>query len=163
MEQNTYCHEKSNRRTFIGTSMAATLAVAAKATSASTDTTPTGKDSKGRPLPYNPQTFQAMPIRNLGQTGHRVGIFSLGGQAVIETDNRDGAEAVVNKAIDLGVNYVNTAAFYGGGRSEQHIGPVMKYRRHEVRIATKTHDRSYNGSMRLLEQSLQRLQANQLS
>ncbi len=36
------------------------------------------------PLPTNPATEKAMPMRNLGRTGYRVGIFSLGGQASIE-------------------------------------------------------------------------------
>jgi hypothetical protein len=31
-------------------------------------------------VPFNERTFAAMPTRNLGKTGHRVGIFSLGGQ-----------------------------------------------------------------------------------
>ena len=35
-------------------------------------------------LPDNPRTPAAMPTRNLGRTGYRVGIFSLGGQAAIE-------------------------------------------------------------------------------
>ncbi|MHC4625976.1 MAG: aldo/keto reductase [Planctomycetota bacterium] len=103
-----------------------------------------------------------MPTRNLGQTGHRVGIFSLGGQAVVETSDRDTAEAIVNKAIDLGVNYIDTASSYGGGKSEQNIGRVIKRRRGEVYLATKTHDRSYDGSMRLLETSLKRLQTDHL-
>jgi hypothetical protein len=84
MEQKENSQKRFDRRTFIGTSVAATLAVTAKSTSAQTENAPTGKDSKGRPLPYNPRTYQAMPTRNLGQTGHRVGIFSLGGQAVTE-------------------------------------------------------------------------------
>jgi hypothetical protein len=150
MEHNKRSQKRFDRRTFIGTGMAATLAVAAKSTSAQTENAPIGKDSKGRPLPYNPRTYQAMPTRNLGRTGHRVGIFSLGGQAVIETSDRDEAEAVINKVIDLGVNYIDTASSYGGGKSEQHIGSVLKYRRHEVYLATKTHDRTYDGSMRLL-------------
>lgn len=162
MEQNEHSQKRIGRRAFIGTGMAATLAMAAGTTSAHSENAPIGKDSKGQPLPYNPRTYQAMPTRNLGRTGHRVGIFSLGGQAVIETSDRDQAEAVVNKAIDLGVNYIDTASSYGGGKSEQHIGPVMKYRRHEVYLATKTHDRSYDGSMRLLEQSLERLQTDHL-
>jgi predicted aldo/keto reductase-like oxidoreductase len=162
MEENKHAEERFDRRTFIGASMAATLAVAGQGRSAQTDDAPIGRDSRGRPLPHNPRTHQAMPTRNLGQTGHRVGIFSLGGQAVIETSNRDEAEAVVNKAIDLGVNYIDTASSYGGGKSEQHIGPVMKHRRHEVYLATKTHDRSYDGSMRLLERSLERLQTDHL-
>ncbi len=162
MVQNEHSQKRLDRRTFIGTGMAATLAMAAGTTSAHAENAPIGKDSKGRPLPYNPRIYQAMPTRNLGQTGHRVGIFSLGGQAVIETSNRDEAEVVINKAIDLGVNYIDTASSYGKGKSEQHIGPVMKHRRHEVYLATKTHDRSYDGSMRLLEQSLERLQTDHL-
>ncbi len=162
MVQNEHSQKRLNRRTFIGTGMAATLAMATGTTSAHSENAPIGKDSKGRPLPYNPRIYQAMPTRNLGQTGHRVGIFSLGGQAVIETSNRDQAEAVINKAIDLGVNYIDTASSYGKGKSEQHIGPVMKHRRHEVYLATKTHDRSYDGSMGLLEQSLERLQTDHL-
>ncbi|MCP4261963.1 MAG: aldo/keto reductase [Planctomycetes bacterium] len=162
MERIEHSQKQFDRRTFIGTGMAATLAVAAKTASAQTKSASIGRDSKGRPLPYNPRTYKAMPTRNLGQTGHRVGIFSLGGQAVIETSNRDQAEAVINKAIDLGVNYIDTASSYGGGKSETHIGPIMKYRRHEVYLATKTHDRSYDGSMRLLERSLKRLQTDHL-
>ncbi len=36
------------------------------------------------PLPANPKTQAAMPTRNLGKTGYKVGIFSLGGQAALE-------------------------------------------------------------------------------
>ena len=162
MGQTRHSQKRFDRRTFMGAGVTATLAMAATSPSAQTEQAPIGRDSQGRPLPYNPRTFQAMPTRNLGQTGHRVGIFSLGGQAVIETSNRDEAEAVINKAIDLGVNYIDTASSYGGGKSEQHIGPILKHRRHEVYLATKTHDRTYDGSMRLLERSLTRLQTDHL-
>ena len=162
MESQKRSRKGLNRRTFIGTGMAATLAVATKSSSAQSKKAPIGRDSRGRPLPYNPRIYEAMPTRNLGQTGHRVGIFSLGGQAVVETDNRDEAQAVVNKAIDLGVNYIDTASSYGGGKSERNIGTIIKHRRDEVYLATKTHDRSYDGSMRLLERSLERLQTDHL-
>ena len=36
------------------------------------------------PLPVNPRTKKDMPMRNLGKTGYKVGIFSLGGQAALE-------------------------------------------------------------------------------
>jgi len=162
MEQLEKSQRQFNRRTFIGTGMAASLAMAAMPASAQTEKAPIDRDSNGRLLPYNQRTYKAMPTRNLGQTGHRVGIFSLGGQAVVETSNRDMAEAIVNKAIDLGVNYIDTASSYGGGNSETNIGYIMKNRRHEVYLATKTHDRSYDGSMRLLERSLKRLQTDHL-
>jgi hypothetical protein len=104
-----------------------------------------------------------MPTRPLGRTGHHVRLFSLGGQATLEESGRtDDAVAIVNRAIDLGVNYIDTAAAYGRGISQTYIGKVMKTRRKEVYLATKTHDRSYDGSMRLLEESLKLLQTDHL-
>jgi len=105
----------------------------------------------------------ALPTRSLGQTGHQVTIFSLGGQATLETPNTtEESVAIINRAIDLGVNYIDTAAAYGQGISETYIGNVMRTRRKEVFLASKTHDRSYDGSMRLLERSLKNLQTDHL-
>jgi aryl-alcohol dehydrogenase-like predicted oxidoreductase len=118
-----------------------------------------------RPLPQNPRTPAAMPTRNLGRTGYSVGIFSLGGQASVELPNNETqAIAIVEKALDLGVNYIDTAARYGGDTpwSQTHIGKVMKDRRGEAFLATKTHDRTRDGSMKLLEQSLKLLQTDHL-
>jgi aryl-alcohol dehydrogenase-like predicted oxidoreductase len=99
-----------------------------------------------------------MPERPLGKTGHSVRIFSLGGQATLEeADRLDDAVAIINRAIDLGVNYVDTAHVYGKGVSETYYGEVLKTRRKEVFLATKTRDRGYDGSMRQLETSLKRL------
>ncbi|MGC8595376.1 MAG: aldo/keto reductase [Candidatus Kryptoniota bacterium] len=108
-------------------------------------------------------TKQQMPTRVLGKTGYSVKIFSLGGQSTLEQPGTDReSEEIINRAIDLGVNYIDTAAAYGNGISETYIGRVMKTRRKEVYLATKTHDRSYDGSMRLLERSLKNLQTDHL-
>lgn len=115
--------------------------------------------------PYNPRTHLAMPTRNLGKTGYQVGLFSLGGQATIEQPDREQeAIALVERALDLGVNYLDTAARYGGDAqwSQKYIGQVMKRRRNEVFLASKTHDRGYDGSMRLLEESLRQIQTDRL-
>jgi predicted aldo/keto reductase-like oxidoreductase len=115
------------------------------------------------PLPVNPVTPSAMPTRNLGCTGYRVGIFSLGGQAAVEQpDNEAVAVPIVEKALDLGVNYIDTSARYGGAErwSERYIGQVMKHRRSEAFLATKTHDRTRDGSLKLLEKSLELLQTD---
>jgi aryl-alcohol dehydrogenase-like predicted oxidoreductase len=112
-----------------------------------------------------PPPKSPMPERNLGRTGHSVRIFSLGGQAAIERpENFDRAVPIVDRAIDLGVNYIDTAARYGGSArwSEQHIGRVMKRRRGEVFLASKTHDRTRDGSLRVLERSLELLQTDHL-
>jgi hypothetical protein len=114
-------------------------------------------------IPWNSRTAKAMPTRNLGRTGHLVGIFSLGGQAAIEQPNNEAvAVPIIERALDLGVNYLDTSARYGGDArwSEQYVGKVMKRRRSEAFLATKTHDRTRDGSLRLLEQSLKLLQTD---
>jgi aryl-alcohol dehydrogenase-like predicted oxidoreductase len=116
------------------------------------------------PEPAAPPT--TMPTRNLGRTGHRIGIFSLGGQAAIEQpDNEAEAVPIIERALDLGINYIDTSARYGGVEerwSERYIGQVLKRRRSEVFLATKTHDRTRDGSLRLLERSLELLQTDRI-
>lgn len=115
--------------------------------------------------PRNPRTALAMPTRNLGRTGHLVGLFSLGGQASIEKpENEKIAVPLIERALDLGVNYFDTSARYGGeGRwSERYCGQVMKQRRREVFLASKTHDRSREGSLRHMEISLKLLNTDHL-
>ncbi|MFC2169534.1 aldo/keto reductase [Acidobacteriota bacterium] len=103
-----------------------------------------------------------MPERTFGQTGHRVRLFSLGGQATIEKQGtHDESIAIINRAIDLGVNYIDTAR-YGKGISQTYIGEVMKTRRKEVFLATKTRSRSREGSLKLLDESLRLLQTDRL-
>ncbi len=111
-------------------------------------------------LPVNPRTQGAMPTRNLGKTGYKIGIFSLGGQAALEHPNNfDNAVPIINRALDLGVNYIDTSSIYGGPNrwSEQYVGQVMKTRRNEAFLATKTKERTRDGSMRMIEKSLQLL------
>lgn len=100
-----------------------------------------------------------MPARELGSTGFRTAIFGLGGQSVIETPGREEeAEEIINTALDLGVNYIDTAPRYGNGVSETNIGRVMQHRRGEVFLATKSHHFCYEGTMELIGESLERLQ-----
>jgi len=104
-----------------------------------------------------------MPERALGKTGHNVRLFSLGGQATIEKEGTlDESLAIINRAIDLGVNYMDTAASYGRGISQKYYGEVLATRRDEVFLATKTHNRTRDGSLQLLEQSLESLQTDHL-
>jgi len=114
-------------------------------------------------LPSNPVTTGAMPTRNLGKTGYKVGIFSLGGQAALEKPNNEAvAVPIVERALDLGVNYIDTSSIYGGPDrwSEQYVGKVMAHRRDQAFLATKTKERTRDGSMRMIEKSLQLLQTD---
>jgi len=82
-----------------------------------------------------------LEYRNLGETGIRVseislGTWALGGEwgAVGEED----AYAALNRAVDLGVNFLDTADVYGDGRSEKLIAKFLKDRPHdEILVATK--------------------------
>lgn len=135
--------------------MAASLMVPAAASAADT-----AHAKPLPPLPFNPKTHHAMPTRNLGKTGYKVGVFSLGGQAALEkANNAEVAVPIIERALDLGVNYLDTSSIYGGPDrwSEQYVGSVMKTRRHEAFLATKTKERTRDGSMRMIERSLQLL------
>jgi aryl-alcohol dehydrogenase-like predicted oxidoreductase len=104
-----------------------------------------------------------MPTRPLGRTGHQVGLFSLGGQGVIEQANTEQtAIAVVRRALELGVNYIDTAPRYSAGarESERNIGKALDGDRQQVFLATKTHDRSRDGSLKLLDESLELLKTD---
>lgn len=116
-------------------------------------------------LPFNAKTQAAMPTRNLGKTGFKVGIFSLGGQSAIEKPNNfDVAIPIIERALDLGVNYLDTSSIYGGPDrwSEQYFGRVMKTRRQDAFLATKTKERSRDGSLRMIEKSLTLLNTDHL-
>ncbi len=148
-----------DRRSFIGAGITAAAAVVAGNAAGQVP----GVQKPLGDLPFNERTFQAMPTRSFGKTGYKTGILSLGGQATLEIAGREEeSEKIIHRAIDLGINYIDTAASYGRGVSQLNIGRVMKTRRNEVFLATKTHDRTYDGSMRLLEESLKNLQTDRL-
>jgi aryl-alcohol dehydrogenase-like predicted oxidoreductase len=148
----------SDRRTFLKSGGALTAAVVGSAT------LPNFAE-KASALPVEANRPEPMPTRNLGKTGYKVGIFSLGGQAALEhPHNEDSAVPIIEKALDLGVNYIDTSSIYGGPErwSEQYVGKVMKHRRNETFLATKTKERTRDGSMRMLETSLKLLQTDHI-
>jgi aryl-alcohol dehydrogenase-like predicted oxidoreductase len=92
---------------------------------------------------------ETLRYRTLGRTGLRVsevgcGSATLGLTDYIERwDARSDAAALqgaaaLERALDLGYNYLDTAASYGDGRAEEILGPVVARRRHELFLATKT-------------------------
>jgi len=149
---------RSNRRTFLKSSGVMTAAVLGSAALPRLSTAAAAAPAEStRP--------DAMPTRNLGKTGYKVGIFSLGGQASLERPhNEDAAVPIIEKALDLGVNYIDTSSIYGGPErwSEQYVGRVMKDRRAQAFLATKTKERTRDGSMRMIETSLKLLQTDHI-
>ena len=74
----------------------------------------------------------------------------------------DRAIEALNRAIDLGITYIDTAHSYGDGKSEERVGRVMSTRRKEVVLATKIAARSADEARRQIELSLQRLNTDRL-
>jgi aryl-alcohol dehydrogenase-like predicted oxidoreductase len=103
-----------------------------------------------------------METRPFGKTGHSFPILSFGGQRIVDDHNCTEEEAVhiVNTAIDRGIRYFDTAWVYSDGQAESRLGHVVKHRRAEMWIATKTWDTSRDGALRQLETSLKRLQTD---
>ncbi len=108
-----------------------------------------------------------MLYKNLGKTGAKVSELCLGtmifGQQVDETT----AVKIINRAVDLGINFIDTADVYAEGRSEEIVGKAIRGRRDDIVLATKVRGRTGqdpNGEglsrkhiMRNLETSLRRL------
>ena len=102
-----------------------------------------------------------LPSRTLGRTGAKVSILAFGcGSRFLMYKDEESATAILNRAIDSGITYLDTAYAYGDGESETRVGRVMATRRKEVWLATKIPDRTRDGFLRRLEASLKRLQTD---
>jgi aryl-alcohol dehydrogenase-like predicted oxidoreductase len=86
-----------------------------------------------------------LEYRQLGYTGLRVselalGTMTSGGQGKFEYVGRtevDEARQIVDRALDAGVNFIDTADVYSDGRAEEIVGETMKGRRDQIVLATK--------------------------
>src|SRR6266851_831885 len=102
-----------------------------------------------------------IPSRTLGRTGAKVSILAFGcGSRFLMYREEESALAILNRALDLGITYLDTAYAYGDGESETRVGKVMASRRKEVWLATKIPDRTRDEFLRRLEASLKRLKTD---
>jgi len=103
-----------------------------------------------------------METRPFGKIGEEFPILSFGGQRIVDDHNctEDEAIEIVNTAIDRGIRYFDTAWMYSQGQAETRLGKVVKHRRSEMWIATKTWDPTKDGARQQLETSLKRLQTD---
>lgn len=100
----------------------------------------------------------ALAKRALGKTGAEVTMLALGcGSRLLSYETQDAAVETIEKALAGGIRYLDTAQAYGAGRSETWVGEVMKTRRNDVFLATKTQARTYDEVMKRIEESLERL------
>lgn len=80
-----------------------------------------------------------MPMRNLGRTGLKVSSLCLGAMSFGSMGGRsesDGA-AIIDRALDAGINFIDTADVYSRGESERIVGKALAGRRDSVVLATK--------------------------
>jgi len=113
-------------------------------------------------LGANAATASGIPMRTLGKTGARVSLLAFGsGSRFLAYKEEDQALAALHHALDLGINYIDTAASYGDGLSEQRVGKVLKARgRKGLWLATKVEPRNGDEAMRIIERSLKNLQVD---
>jgi predicted aldo/keto reductase-like oxidoreductase len=101
----------------------------------------------------------AMQRRVLGKTGEQLSIIGFGGIAVSGVEQSE-ADALVQEAIDRGVNYFDVAPSSGTG--EGVLGPALEQFRKDVFLACKTTKRDKEGAATELEQSLKNLRTDHL-
>lgn len=115
-----------------------------------------------------------MQYRTLGKTGIKVSPYCLGAMMFGAAGNPDHDEGIriIHKALDAGINFIDTADAYSRGESEEIVGKALKGRRDNVVLATKAHlpmgdDPNQQGNsrrwlMRAVEDSLRRLQTDHI-
>ena len=104
-----------------------------------------------------------IPTRRLGKTNYKAIIFGLGGEGILRTSGHfKEAESVIKKAVEVGVNYFDTAPAYQ--QSRDYLGKFLwaYAKREQVFLSSKTHERSYERTMSLVEDSLRRLNTDYL-
>jgi len=82
-----------------------------------------------------------MQYRKLGRTGFRIseigyGAWGIGGTQWLGGDDRQSFDAL-RQAIELGLNFIDTALAYGDGHSEQLVGQVVRETDHKIYVASK--------------------------
>jgi aryl-alcohol dehydrogenase-like predicted oxidoreductase len=116
-----------------------------------------------------------MEYRQLGYTGLRVSVLALGTMtfggrgkfALVGETELDEARRIIDRALEGGINFIDTADAYSDGRSEEIVGEVIQGRRDEIVLATKARFAMGNGQndaglsrrylLRACEASLRRL------
>ncbi len=115
-----------------------------------------------------------MHYRTLGRTGIKVSPYALGAMMFGAMGNPDHDDSIrmIHKALDSGINFIDTADVYSAGESEEIVGKALKGRRDDVVLATKLsrpmgEDPNHQGTSRrwimtAVEDSLRRLQTDHI-
>ena len=110
------------------------------------------------------QRTASVPKRPLGRTGVEVSCMGLGGYHLGTAPDQQGADRIVNEAMDAGINFFDNAWEYHDGKSEEMLGKALVGKRGKAVVMTKvcTHGRKKDVAMQQLEQSLRRLKTDHI-
>lgn len=97
-----------------------------------------------------------MERRRLGRLGHTSSVLIFGGAALSEV-SEDEADRAISASLEAGINHFDTAAGYGDGNSEEHLGRWMPEIRNDIFLSTKVEEREKDAARRSIEASLDRL------
>jgi aryl-alcohol dehydrogenase-like predicted oxidoreductase len=113
-----------------------------------------------------------MQYRSLGRTGIKVSPYCLGAMMFggIGNPDHDDCIRIIHKALDFGINFIDTADRYSAGESEEIVGKALKGRRDRVVLATKVYGpmgddqqgTSRRWIMQAVDNSLRRLQTDHI-
>jgi aryl-alcohol dehydrogenase-like predicted oxidoreductase len=116
--------------------------------------------------------MRSIPLeyRQLGKSGVRVSTIGLGTNRFGIRVDQPSVTEIVDGALDLGINFIDTADVYQEGRSEESLGVALQGRRHAVILATKGYNKTGQGPndygasrhhlLSAVEASLRRLQSD---
>jgi aryl-alcohol dehydrogenase-like predicted oxidoreductase len=113
-----------------------------------------------------------MEYRQLGRAGVRVSALGLGTNQFGGPLDQDAVNSVIDAALDMGINFIDTANIYQKGRSEETLGVALKGKRDQVVLATKAYFPTGDGPnergasrynlVHAVEASLRRLQTDRI-
>ncbi len=107
-----------------------------------------------------------VPQALLGRTGARVSRLGIGcAYFQRKRVTPDDVTATLHRALELGVNYLDTAPNYGHpetGFADEKMGPAVRELRDKVFLVSKTEEHTYEGTWKLLRQSLKRMQTDRI-
>jgi uncharacterized protein len=124
---------------------------------------PPGTQPPPGTMPPGMMGTAGMPLRALGKTGLMVSIVGFGSGSQYLRANEGEAERLIHRAIELGINYFDTAISYGSGASQVRLGKyLIPMYRSRIVLVSKVDDRSGEGAKRQLDQTLTNLKTDKI-
>jgi len=109
------------------------------------------------------ETKNGIPYRQLGRTGEEVSMVGIGGYHLGKQSDPSDSIAIIRKALDEGINFLDNCWDYNGGESEIRMGKALQEGyRDKAFLMTKIDGRTKSSAARQIEESLRRLQADHI-